>query len=74
MTSTHVQRVVELSLPELSIMWKVPKQKYVEVLPIPFHNDYPVNYQLDNTGKFLVELKPTYPLHSGLYPISEATP
>ena len=62
MTSTHVQRVVELSSPELSIMWKVPKQKYVEVLPIPFHNDYPVNYQLDNTGKFLVSINDTVQL------------
>ena len=37
------------------MMEKVSKQKYVEIWPIPFHNDDPINDQLDNTGKTLVE-------------------
>ena len=44
--NTHVQIEVELSLPELSMMEKGPKQKYVDILPIPFHNDDPINDQI----------------------------
>ena len=52
--STHVQREVELSSPELFMMQKVLKQQYVEIQPIPFNNDDPINSQLENTGKSLV--------------------
>ena len=65
----HVQREVELSSPELSIMEKVPNQQYVEIRPIPFHNENPINYQLDNTGNVLVVLQPTSPWHHIVYPI-----
>ena len=36
--STNVQRGVELFSPEISMMGRVPKQKYVMIRPIPFHN------------------------------------
>ena len=52
-------------------MEKVSKQHSVDIQPKPFHNDNLLNAQLDNTGKRLVALKPTYPLYSGVYPISE---
>ena len=53
-------------------MEKGPKQHSVDIQPIPFNNYDPINAQLDNTGKHLVALQPTYPLHSVVYPISEA--
>ena len=49
--NTHVQREVGLSSPELSIMEKGPNQKSVEIQPIPFKNDDPINYKIENTGK-----------------------
>ena len=64
MTRTHVQRWVEISSPELPMMEKLTKHQYVEIQPIPFQNDYPINAQLENTGKTLVALKPTLPLYS----------
>ena len=51
---------------------KGTNQQYFEIQNIPFQNDDPINDQLDNTGKFLVALEPTSPLHSFVYPISEA--
>ena len=54
------------------MMDKVPKKKYVENWTIPFQNDDTINSQLENTGHFLVALQPTPPLHSVVYPISEA--
>ena len=51
---------------------KGPKQKFVEIFPIPFHNNDPINDQLENIGKFLVALQPKYPLHSVVYTTSEA--
>ena len=50
---------------------KVPKQQSVHIRPIPFHNDDPVNAYIENTGKSLVALQHTHPLHSAVYPISE---
>ena len=40
--------------------------------PIHFKNNDPINAQLENTGKILVALQPTYPLNFVVYPISEA--
>ena len=37
---------------------KGPKQKSVDIWPTPFNNDDPINALLENTGNFLVELKP----------------
>ena len=54
------------------MMEKLPKQQYAEIQTINFHNDDPVNLQLDNTGKILVSLQPKYPLHYVVYPIPEA--
>ena len=56
------------------MMEKVPKKKSFEIQPIPFQNDDPINYQLENTGKTLVALqpKPKSPLHYVVCPISEA--
>ena len=68
----HVQREVELYLPELSMMEKVPKQQPVEFWYTPFQNDDTLNDQLENTGNILVALKPSHSLHSVVYPISEA--
>ena len=51
--NTHVQRVVELNPTELSMMDKRYKQQYVEISNIAYHNDDPINDQLENTGKFL---------------------
>ena len=42
---------------------KGPKQQYVEIQTIPFNNNDPINTQLENTGKYLVELQPKFPLH-----------
>ena len=53
-------------------MEKVPNQKSVDIRPIPFHNNDPINNQLENTGDILVALQPKYPLHSVVYPISES--
>ena len=49
-----------------------PKQQYVKIWPTPFQNGDPINAKLENTGKCLGELQPTYPLHSIVYQISEA--
>ena len=49
-----------------------PKQKSVDIWPIPFQNGDPIYYQLDNTGKILFALQPTSSLQSFVYPISEA--
>ena len=35
--NTNVQREVELSLPELSMMEKGPKQQFIDIWPIPFN-------------------------------------
>ena len=53
------------------MMGKGPKQKSVEIWSISFQNDDPINSQLDNTGKNVGALQPTYPLHYFVYPISE---
>ena len=53
-------------------MKKVPKQQSVKIRPKTFHNDDPLNDNLGNTGKSLVTLQPTYPLHSVVYTISKA--
>ena len=52
--NTRVQREVELSSSQLSMMETVPKQQSVEIFPITFHNGDPVDVQLENTGKILV--------------------
>ena len=39
-------------------MEKVPKQTSVEIRPIPFHNDDPINSYIENTGKMVVALQP----------------
>ena len=54
------------------MMEKVPKQQYVEIGPILFHNYDPINAHIMNTGKILVALKPKSPLYYVVYPISEA--
>ena len=38
------------------MMEKGPKKKSVDIWPIPFHNDDPINAHIDNTGKVLVAL------------------
>ena len=68
----HVQIEVELSSPKISIMDKVPKQKFVEIRSTPFQNDDPTRAQLDNTGKSVVALQPKSPLHYVVYAIIEA--
>ena len=68
----HVKRKAEWSSQEPSIIEKIPKQKFVEIWPVQFHNDNPINYQLDNTGNVLVVLQLTSPLNPVAYPISEA--
>ena len=45
------------------MMEKVLKQQYVEIRPINFQNDDPINAQIENIGKMLVELQPPTPLH-----------
>ena len=54
------------------MMEKVTKKQSIEILPITFQNDDPINDHLKNTGNILVALQPTPPLHSVVYPISEA--
>ena len=73
-TSTHVKIEVQLSSPELSMIEKGPKQKYVDIRPIPFHNDDLINYHLDNTGKNVVALQPTSRIYYVVYPILESNP
>ena len=51
--STHVQREVELYSPEISMMGKWPKQKYVDICPIPFNSYDLINAQLETTCKIL---------------------
>ena len=68
----HAQREVELSSTHFSMIEKVPKQQYIDIQPILFQNDDPINAQLDNTGNILVTLQPYYPFHYVVYPISEA--
>ena len=46
---------------------KLPKQKYVDILHIPFHNDDPITAQIENTCKILVALQAKPPLHSVVY-------
>ena len=70
--NTHVQREVELSSPELSVMKKRPRQESVEIHHIAFQNGDFINDQLDNTRIFLFALQFTPPLHYVVYPISEA--
>ena len=50
---------------------RVPKQQYVEIFTIPFHNNYAKNAQLEHTGKMKVALQPESPLHYVVYTISE---
>ena len=50
---------------------KVQKQIYVEIQPITFHNDDPMNNHLDNTGKIIVALQPKSTLKYVAYKISE---
>ena len=45
-------------------MDNVPNQQYVDIWLIPFQKDDPINDQLENTGKILVLLQPTYTLNS----------
>ena len=51
---------------------KLPKEQSVDIWPIPFQNDDPINSHLENKGKILVSLKPKFLLHSVVYPISES--
>ena len=64
-----MQREVELSSPELSMMEKKSKQKYAEIMPIPFHSDDHINYQLENRDKILCALQPTSLLNSVVHQI-----
>ena len=68
----HVQREVELSSQELSMMEKGPKQQSIKIWPIPCQTDDNINSQTDTTGKVLSVLKPKSPLHYPIYPIAEA--
>ena len=70
--NTHIQRDLELSSPELSTTEKGPKQQYVDIRPLPFQNDDPINAHIDKTGKSLVALQPKSPLHSVVSLISGA--
>ena len=70
--NTHVQIEVELYLLELSIMDRGRNQQSVEIQHIPFQDYDNINAQLENTGKVLVVLQSKHPLHSIVYPISEA--
>ena len=51
---------------------KGTEQQSIGIMPIPYHNDNPLNSQLEKTGIILVALQPKYPLHSVVYLISEA--
>ena len=53
-------------------MEKGTKQRSVEILPIPFHNYYPMNSQLEDKSEILVALKHKYSLKYVVYPILEA--
>ena len=53
-------------------MGKWPKLKYVDIKPLSFQNNDPINAQLENTGKIVVALKLKPPLHYVVYPISKA--
>ena len=53
------------------MMEKGPKKQYIEIWPTLFHNDDLMDSQIDNTGKCLVALQPSYPLHYILHPILE---
>ena len=53
-------------------MEKGLNQHYVDIITISFQNDDFINSQLENMGKLLVALQPKSPLHSVVYPISEA--
>ena len=46
------------------MMKKHPKQQSVEIWPIQFMKYDPINAQIKNTGKIVVALQPTTPLHS----------
>ena len=46
-------------------------QQYVDIIPIPFQNDDPINVQLENTGKTLVALQPKSLLYYVVYSISK---
>ena len=56
--NTHVQRQVELSSPELSMMEKGSKQKSVHIWPITFQNYDPINSHPKNTVKFQLYYNP----------------
>ena len=47
-----------------------PKQQSGDIFPITFHNNDPLNDQLEITGKQLVALQPYYQLHSVVYTVS----
>ena len=49
-------------------MEKVPKQKTVEIWPMPFQNDDTINARFDNTGKMLFAFQPKYSLRYVVYP------
>ena len=51
---------------------KEPNQDYVGIQLITFHNDDPMNDQLENTGKYSFYLKPRSLLHSVVNSFSEA--
>ena len=53
-------QVQQLSLLKISMMEKLPKQQSVDIRTIPFHNDDPMNFQLENTGKFYLHYKPNH--------------
>ena len=52
------------------MMEKGPKLKYVDIRPIPFQNDDTINAHLENTGNYLVALKPKSPLYFVVYAVS----
>ena len=53
------------------MMEKGQKEKSVDIRPITFHNDIPINDQRENKGKMLRELKPDYPLNYVVYPVQK---
>ena len=67
--NTHVQREVELSSPEPSMMKKRPKQQSAEILTLQFMKYDPINAHIKNTDKIVVALQPKPPLHYVVYPI-----
>ena len=54
------------------MMEKELKQQSFDIWSIPFSNDSSLNCKLEETSKCLVALQPESPLHSVVYPISEA--